>query len=148
MNIPEIFLRELWDLWWYICAVAVGFLIGALVVPSASRDWRTFFISTKSFPELAAFTKDDQQRLLREASREAFGALSFVPILVALALFWVGAASVWTLHKVTALPLWVAAVLGGLFFGLGCWLARRLEAHRVRPFLKKLIDGQNGKSVA
>jgi hypothetical protein len=148
MNIPEIFLHELLEeLWWFLCASAVGALIGVLGRLASSRC-RTFFNRTGSFPELAVFTKDDQQRLLREASREAFGALSFVPILVVLAFWWVGFALGLTLQKVTALPAWVLEVLAVLFLVLGGWLGRRLEAHRVRPFLKKLIDGQNGKSVA
>jgi hypothetical protein len=147
MNIPEVFLREFWETWPMTCAVAVGLLIG-LVVRLASNGGGTFIAPPKSFPELAAFTKDDQQRLLREASREAFSALSFVPVLVFPAFVWVGIALALTLEKVTALPGWAAGFLPPLFGGLGYWLARRLEAHRVRRFLKKLIDGQNGKPVA
>ena len=150
MNIPEIFLSELWEIRWFSCAVAVGLSIGVLVrfVSFVSNGCLTFFNRTESFPELSAFTKDDQQRLLRDASLEAFSALSFVPILVGPAFLLGGFALALTLQKVTALPAWGAAVLTGLFFGLGWWLARRLEARRVRPFLKKLIDGQNGKTVA
>ncbi|MFZ5864880.1 MAG: hypothetical protein ACOYXY_03270 [Thermodesulfobacteriota bacterium] len=147
MNIPEILLQALREIWWLLCAAAVGALIVVLERLALSRC-RTFFNRTGSFPELAPFTKDDQQRLLREASREAFSVLSFVPVLVLLTLWWVGAVVAWTLANVAALPAWVAAVLGSLFIGLGGWLGRRLEAHRVRPFLKKVIDGQNGKSVA
>jgi hypothetical protein len=147
MNIPEIFLAELWDTRWYILITVIGLLIG-LVIRLASNGGGTFMASTKSFPELAAYTKDDQQRLLREASEEAFSALSFVPVLVLFAFLWVDTALRATLEEVTALPGWVAFVLFGLFGGLGVWLAWRLEVHRVRPFLKKLIDGQNGKSVA
>ena len=141
MNIPEIFLQAWRNIWWLLCASAVGALI-AVLGRLASSPCRTFFNFTESFPELAAFTKYDQERLLREASREAFGALSFVPILVNLTLWWVGAVTAWTLANVAALPAWVAAILGSLFIVLGGWLGRRLEAHRVRPFLKKLIDGQ------
>jgi hypothetical protein len=147
MNIPEIFLREFWDIRWWISALAFAFLIG-LVIRLASNGGGTFIAPTKSFPELAAFAKDDQERLLREASREAFSALSFVPILVVLAFWWVAAAVGATVQEVTALSYWVGFVLSVLFGVLGFWLAQRLEAHRVRPFLKKLIDGQNGKSVA
>jgi hypothetical protein len=147
MNIPDIFLHALRETWPTVCAVAVGSLIGLVILLASSRC-RTFFNNTKSFPELAAFTKDDQQRFLREASKEAFSALSFVPVLVLLALCWVGFALGLTLEKVTALSHWVAFVLPTLFAVLGFWVAGRLEAHRVRPFLKKLIDGQNGKSVA
>ncbi|MBI5571168.1 MAG: hypothetical protein HY914_14590 [Desulfomonile tiedjei] len=143
MNIPEIFLREFWELWPMTRALLIGSLIG-LVVRLASNGGGTLITPTKSYPELAAFSKDDQLRLLREACREAFSALSFVPILVFLASWWVGAALLRTLVKVTAPPEWVVILLIGLFFGLfsglGYWLARRLEAHRVRPFLKKLID--------
>jgi hypothetical protein len=140
MNILEIFLHAWRERWWFLCGTTMIFLV-VLVGRFASS--RTFFNDTKSFPELGAFSKDDQQRLLREASREAFSALSFVPPLIALAFFWVGFTLALTLVKVTA-----RVVLTCLFVVFGGWLARRLEAHRVRPFLKKLIDGQNGKSVA
>jgi hypothetical protein len=146
MSIPEIFLHELMEKWWMACAVAAGLLIVGLVRFALSRC-QTFFNDTKSFPELAAFSKDDQQRLLREASRWAFGALSFVPPLVFVAFWWGGLAVALTFQKVTATSHWVG-FLAGLFVVLGFRLARRLEAHRVRPFLKKQIDGQNGKSVA
>jgi ABC-type amino acid transport system permease subunit len=147
MNIPGIFVREFWDISWLIWAFVLGSLIG-LVIRLASNGGGTFMAPTKSFPELAAFTKDDQQRFLREASKKAFSALSFVPVLVVLAFLWVGFALAATVQKVTALPVWAVCVLPPLFGGLGFWLGGRLEAHRVRPFLKKLIDGQNGKSVA
>jgi hypothetical protein len=147
MNIPEVFLHELMEKWWLGCGAAVG-LLSRFVLNMASSRCRTFYTRAKSFPELAAFSKDDQQRLLAEASRKAFSALSFVPVLVFLALCWGGFALMSTLLKVNALPLWVAMVFAGLFLPLGLWLTERLEAHRVRPFLKKLIDGQNGKSVA
>lgn len=147
MKIPEIFLHEFWELWPYICAAVVGCSTGWLL-RLAANGYRTFFTHTKSFPELAAFTEDDQRRLLREASTEAFSALSFVPILVFLAFWWGGSALACVLQKVAALPEWVVILLGGLFAGLGYWLGRRLETHRVRPFLKKLIDGQKGKTVA
>jgi hypothetical protein len=147
MKIPEIFLSEFWELWSMICAIAFGLSIG-LVVRLASSRCLTFFTRTKSFPELAAFSKADQERLLREASKEAFGALSFVPILVFLASWWVAAAFLRTLEKVTALPVWAAAVMIGLLSGLSYWLGRRLEVDRVRVFLKKIIDEQNGKTSA
>jgi hypothetical protein len=146
MNIPEIFLHELWETWWWwICVGPVGLSICVLIRLASRR--RTFYNGPESFPELAAFTKDDQQRLLREASREAFGALSFVPVLVFLAFWWGAPALGMTLRKVTV-PAWVVIVLLPVFLGLGHWLARRLEAHRVRPFLKKRIDRQNSKTVA
>jgi hypothetical protein len=147
MSIPEIFLQALREMWWLACAGAVGLLI-RFVGRLASSHCRTFYTRAKSFPELAALTKNDQQRLLREASREAFSALSFVPDLVFLAFWWGGFALARTLRTVTATSYWVEFVLTGLFIVLGHWLAERLEVHRVRPFLKKLIDGQSGKSVA
>jgi len=147
MNIPEIFLREFWETWPSACAVAVGLLIG-LVVRLASNGGGTFIAPTKSFPELAAFTKDDQLRLLRDASLEAFSALSFVPILALFAFACGLPALARTLQNVTALSGSVVILLTCLFLVLVYWLARRLEAHRVRPFLKKLIDGQNGRTVA
>jgi hypothetical protein len=150
VNILEIFLRELWEPWWWICAVAVVISI-AVLVRFASKGYLTFFTSTGSFPELAAFTKDDQLRLLREASREVFSALTFVPILVFIAFLMGGLALARTLQEVTALNDWVVIVLivlPCLFAGLGIWLGHRLEARSVRPFLRKLIDRQNGKTVA
>jgi hypothetical protein len=147
VNIPEIFLRELWETWPMACAVAVGSLIG-VVIRLASNGGGTFIAPTKSFPELVAFTKDDQRRLLCDACRETFSALSFAPELVVLAFVWGGWALARTLEKVIALPGWAAGFLPVLFGGLGFWLGGRLEAHRVRPFLKKLIEGQNGKTVA
>lgn len=147
MNIPEIFLHELWETWRMICSLAVGFSIGMLV-HFVSKGCHTFFTRAQSFPEFAAFTKDDQQSLLGEASREAFSALSIVPILVLFAFCSGGDVLIRTLQKVTSLPEWVVLVLFVQFVGFGHWLARRLEAQRVRPFLKKLIDGQNGKTEA
>jgi sterol desaturase/sphingolipid hydroxylase (fatty acid hydroxylase superfamily) len=139
-------MTELWESWPMFCVGSIGFAIGLLL--RLASGYRTFFTHTKSFPELAAFTEDDQRTLLHEASTEAFSALSFVPILVLFAFWWGGPALAWVLLKVTALPEWIVIVLPVLFIGLGYWLGRRLEAHRVKPFLEQLIDGQNSKTVA
>ncbi len=61
MSILEIFLREFWDIRWLILPIVIGSLIG-LVIRLASNGGGTFIAPTKSFPELAAFTKDDQHR--------------------------------------------------------------------------------------
>jgi hypothetical protein len=148
MNIPDIFLDQLWKLLPSFCAVAPLMSIGFLVLRFLTNNCLLFLVHPQSFPELAAFTEDEQQRLLSDASMEAFSALSFVPMLVLFATFWVGFALIETLKKVTALPVWVLMVLFGLFLGLAGWLGGRTEVHRVRPFLKKLIDGQTGKTVA
>jgi hypothetical protein len=101
------------------------------------------FVGPKSFTVLSRFAEDQQRRLLDEASKEALaGWRRVVPVAVFFVLLTVGTALGRTLPKVTTFPdsFWVNACSTALFAGFGFWLARQLQVHRVRPFLKALIE--------
>jgi len=125
-----------------VALVSIGLSLVWLAMRSAS-DWRLPFIGPKSFQELGGFTKDEQKRLIHEASKAASKQMrSFVPVIVFAALFSCGAAVGQTLPKVTTVPdsFWVHAAFACLFAAIGGWLAARLEVGYVRPFLRACIE--------
>jgi len=119
------------------------------LVRSAS-DARPPFVSAKAFPELAGLGKDEQKRLLAEATRASFRHWrSFVPFLVFGIFFAIGEAMACTLPKVTTVPdsFWETAITMGVFALLGAWLAGRLSVNHIRPFLKKCIESSGNFSA-
>jgi hypothetical protein len=135
MNAFQIFFGEFWPTF-------VGSSIGLSLAWVAKHDYLPF-IGPSTFTELAVFTKDEQKRLLHEASKEALAQWhSFIPTLVFLVIFPFGSALAHTLPKITTLPdsFWIHVVFGGLFGALGCWLAIRLGVLYVRPFLIRCIE--------
>jgi len=142
MNTLQIFFGEFWPAF-------IGMVIGNSFVWLAWRsasDGYLPFIGPKSFPELASFTKDEQKRLLHEASKEASGHWrSFVPVMVFSVIFSLGFAVGRTLPKVTTLPdsFGVHAAFACLFAMLGGWAAGRLAMRYVKPFLKKYIEAMS-----
>ena len=101
------------------------------------------FIGSRSFAELSSFSKEEQERLLHAADREAFpGWRFFLPTLIYALVFSGGIAIATTLPKVATLPysFWVSGGVGILFVGLGGWLAGRLEARSIRRYLKIHIE--------
>ncbi len=149
MNTLRVFFGEFWGIF-------IGVAIGASCVWLARRlasNGYLPFIGPKFFPELSAFGKKDQRRLLHKASAIAFRHWeSFVPIPVFAVTFSVGIAVGLTIPKVTTLPdsLWSRVLSGALFaalFGaIASWLASRLTARYLRPFLKECIE--NASHVA
>jgi len=127
--------------------IAVTFSMAFLwpLVRSAS-DARPPFVSAKAFPELAGLGKDEQKRLLAEATRASFRHWrSFVPFLVFGIFFATGDAMARTLPKVTSVPdsFWATVITVSVFVLPGAWLAGRLSANHIRPFLKKCIESSD-----
>jgi hypothetical protein len=139
MNTLQILFGEFWPTF---VGMSVFFSF-VWLAPRLACDGYLPFISPKSFPELATFAKDEQKGLLHEASKEASSQWrSFVPTVVFVALFSFGVAVGHTLPKVSALPdsFWVHVVFDCLFAVVGFWLAGRLTAQYMRPFLKRYIE--------
>ena len=123
-------------------AVTFGMAFLWLLISSAS-DARPPFVNAKAFPELAGLGKEEQKRMLVEATRASFRHWrSFIPFLVFGIFFAAGAALARILPKVTTIPdsHWVTAITVGVFVLPGAWLAGRLSANHIRPFLKKCIE--------
>jgi hypothetical protein len=146
MNALSIFLGEFWP---KVIYVTIGISAVSLLRHSRRSPPPTYplFAGPKSFTELSGFAEDQQRRLLNEASKEAFaGWRPFPPVIALCVIMTAGWALGQTLPKVTPVPdsFWVRACSLALFGGLGCWLAvwvaGRLGVHRVRPFLKALIE--------
>jgi hypothetical protein len=137
MNALSIFLAE------FVQASIVPLIVfGGLLLSHP----RLLLVGRKSFTELSGFAEDRQTRLLDEASKEALtGWHRVLPVIVCWLLCTVGSALGSTLPKVAAvLPFWVkvcsSLTLILVFVGFGFWLARRLQVHWLRPFLKALIE--------
>lgn len=99
------------------------------------------------FPELSTYSKDEQRRLLHEASQLAFRHWrSYVPIIVLAISFGMGAATVHLLSKVTmTIPdsIWARAAVCAIFGGVGGWLAGKTTTRIVRPFLRTCLERAN-----
>jgi hypothetical protein len=94
------------------------------------------FIYPNSFRELSGFSRDERKRLLHAADREAFPRWRFLfPTLIHAAIF---AGSV-TLAQALPYSLWVRMGFVVVSLALCCWIARWLEARRIRPFLNLQI---------
>ncbi len=70
---------------------------------------------------------------------------SFIPFPVFGIFFAAGAALARTLPRVTTIPdsFWETAITVVVFVLPGAWLASRLSANHIRPFLKKCIEESN-----
>jgi len=126
-------------------AVMFGMTFLWLLIRSAS-DARPPFVNPKVFPELAGLDKEEQKRLLAEAMRQSSRHWrSFVPFLVFSVFFAAGAVLARTLPKVTTIPdsFLETTITVGVFVLPGAWLAGRLLAKHIRPFLKKCIESSD-----
>jgi len=126
-------------------AVTFGMAFLWLLMGSASNA-RPPFVNAKAFPELAELGREEQKRLLAGATRASFRHWrSFIPFLVFGIFFAAGAALARTLPKVTTIPdsFWETAITVVVFVLPGAWLAGRLSANHIRPFLKKCIEESN-----
>src|SRR6266480_4759783 len=126
-------------------AVTFGMAFLWLLMSSAS-DARPPFVNPKAIPELAGLGMEEQRRLLHEATRTSFRHWrSFIPFLVFGVFFAAGAALAHILPKVTTIPdsVWETAITVVVFVLPGAWLAGRLSAKQIRPFLKKCIEESN-----
>ena len=126
-------------------AVTFGMAFLWLLMGSASNA-RPPFVNAKAFPELAGLGREEQKRLLAGATRASFRHWrSFIPFLVFGIFFAAGAALARTLPKVTTIPdsFWETAITVVVFVLPGAWLAGRLSANHIRPFLKKCIEESN-----
>ena len=138
MNTLGIFLEEFWPIF-------IGTTFGLSLVWLArrsTRDTQPPFINRKGLPELSGHTEEDQRRLVHEASREAFsGWRCVIPIFPFTLIFSLGTALVHMLPKVTSLPksIWLLMAAAGLCAVIGAWVAGKIEAHFLRPILKRLL---------
>ena len=126
-------------------AVTFGMAFLWLLMGSASNA-RPPFVNAKAFPELAGLGREEQKRLLAGATRASFRHWrSFIPFLVFGIFFAAGAALARILPKVTTIPdsHWVTAITVAVFVLPGAWLADRLSASHIRPFLKKYIESSD-----
>jgi hypothetical protein len=99
------------------------------------------FTGPRRFMELSGFPRDEQKRLLHAADSEAFRGWHFlVPTLLEAAVF-AGA-----LAMAQALPysFWVRLGLALLAMLFCPWVAARLEARRLRPYLRVQISKTHG----
>ena len=122
-------------------AVTFGMAFLWLLMGSASNA-RPPFVNAKAFPELAGLGREEQKRLLAEATRASFRHWrSFVPFLVFGIFFATGDAMARTLPKVTTIPdsFWATVITVSVFVLPGAWLAGRLSVNHIRPFLKILL---------
>jgi len=126
----------------------IGALIGSLVVYFARRSgYDSRFLrpplKPKAFAELVGYSKEEQKRLLHEASTEAFRHWrGYFPVSAYLYVFATGLAVAHTLPKVTTIPnsLWVYLAVVTVSIGLGNWLTHILTTRYLRPFLRTCIE--------
>ena len=138
MNILKIFLSEFWSpsITALVCVSVLWFL--------RRSDVYFFFVNNpKAFSELAGYPKEEQRRLLHEASIEAFRHWRAFVLVVIFAFFFVtGVAVARTIPKVTTIPdSWWAELLVVMAFGaFGAWLVGALTTRYVRPFLRACLE--------
>ena len=140
MDTIEIFFSEVWLP--FICATPIIALLqfGRRV---SLEGTAAVFVRPGSFRELSTFSREEQKRLFRDADRQAFPRWRFyLPVLIYAAVFSAGIASARTLSEIMAFPdsVWMRAGFAGLAVALLAWLASRLEARCIRPFLKNQIE--------
>lgn len=141
MDTLKIFLSYLWPAF-------IGALIGSLVVYLGRRagyDSRFLrpSLNPKRFAELAGYSKEEQKRLLHEASTEAFRHWrGYFPVSAYLYVVATGVAVAYTLPKVTTIPnsMWLNLAVVTVFIVCGGWLTRILTTRYVRPFLRTGIE--------
>ena len=139
METIKSFLSEFWS---PFIGASFGLGIVWLLVRYAS-DSRLLFLTASAFPELSMHGKNEQRRLLHEASALASRRRrSFVPIIMLAICFGTGAAVARTLSNARAIPdsLWARSGVCGVFGALGGWLAIRTTTRFVRPFLRSCLD--------
>lgn len=122
----------------------IGALVGASIVWLIRRSaGRLLFLNPKAFSELAGYSKQEQTRVLHDASAEAsrhWG--SFVPGALFAFFIATGVALGPTLRKVAGIPgsLWVSISAAMVFAAFGSWLAIALTTRYVRPFLQACLE--------
>jgi hypothetical protein len=140
MHTIEAFFRETWSTFIIVTPVMVLLQFGRRV---SLEGTAAVLVRPRSFRELCAFSREEQRRLFRDADREAFPRWRFyLPVLIYAAVFTSGTAGATTLSDILCFPdsVWMRAGLAGLVVALPGWLASRLEAHCIRPFLKYQIE--------
>ncbi|HTD88600.1 MAG TPA: hypothetical protein VK850_18660 [Candidatus Binatia bacterium] len=139
MNTLKIFFSEFWP---PFIGVAVG-VSTVWLLHRFGSDVRVRLLTPKAFVELASYSKEEQRRLLHEASTEAFRHWrAFVPVVVLAFFLATGSAVAHTLPKVTRSPdsWWVTLPVVMVFAVFGWWLAGALMTRYVRPFLQACLD--------
>jgi len=140
MDTLKLFLSAFWPAF-------IGALIGSLVVWFGRRsryDSRLLpSLNPKGFAELAGYSKEEQKRLLDEASTEAFRHWrGYFPVSAFLFVIATGLAVAHTLPKIKTIPnsLWLNLAVVTVSIGLGGWLTGILTTRYVRPFLRTCIE--------
>ena len=146
MEAAKIFLEQ-------FCPTFIGITLGASfawwLLTRVRADARLPFLAGP-FPELSAYGKEEQRRLLHEASVMAFPHWRlFVPVIVLAGCVGTGAAVGHVLSETDTIPdsLWIrmgiAAVCGVLGYWLTCWMTTRY----VRQFLRTCLERRNQKAT-
>ncbi len=139
MNTLKIFLSEFWLPFINVSVAVSGVWLLRRFVP----DPRLLLLNRRAFAELVGYSKEEQRRLLHDASTEAFRHWrSFVPVAVVALFVATGAAVAHTLPKVTTIPdsWWVTEPVVMVFVAFGAWLAAALTTGYVRPFLRACLE--------
>ena len=138
MKFIEVFLSAFWPAF-------IGSLVGwsvAWLAKRAASETVLPFLGPKSFKVLSSFPEGEQNRLLHDAIKEAFGRWRWLIEFVLFPLTFSFAAVLGsTLVKVivAAGPSWISACSAGAFAGLAFWLVNRLEVRYLKPFLETQI---------
>ena len=140
MDTLKIFLSTFWPAFF-------GALIASLGVWILRRFHYDSFplpsLNPKGFAELAGYSKEEQKRVLDEASTKAFRHWrGFFPAYAFVFVTATGIAVAHTLPKVTTIPKspWLSLAVVTVFIVCGGWLTRFLTTRYVRPFLRACIE--------
>jgi hypothetical protein len=118
------------------------FWAGWLLVGRFATHGSFFFLSPKSFKELAGYSDDEKKRLWQQASKEMFRCWrSLLPVMAFAFVISFAVALGMTIPKVTTLPdnLWVEALMSGLIMAVAGKPVERLMVIWVRPFLQNAM---------
>lgn len=141
MTALQIFLGNLWP----ILIVAVMLFPLLAIVKVLSLEQNASWAGRRCFTALAGFSKDEQMRMLHNADRKAFRSWRLaIPSLLHAAALSVSFAAGPALAETGTLPdsLWMRFGVAAFCFSLCDWIIRRLEVHRIRPFLIAEIESQ------
>ena len=136
MNTLQIFFGQFWT-------VFISATVGVSIAWAFTRRSPRFhppFVNRKALPELAGRTEDEQRRLLREATLQAFTSWRWLLPVLPLPLAWaVGVGLSHVLPTITSLPdsFWLHAGMATIFGVLGGWLTSRIVNVESAPRLEE-----------
>ncbi len=138
METVKIFASELWPA---LVSTAVVLLAGCLGIYFASHSY-PLWVKPRDFIELSGLSRNVQQRLLAETSREAFHRWQmYVPYIVFSIFLALGITFHRTLVKAGTVSdsLLLTICTSGLLGVIGWWIAAQLQLHYLRPLVKRSL---------